>query len=83
MRLDPKIFRLDHVHIDAAGLATICCYKLTAGGNGVGETPVPIPNTAVKPYRVDGTAWETVWESRSLPVLNPTPVSTETGVFYY
>jgi hypothetical protein len=25
--------------------------------HSVGETPVPIPNTAVKPHRVDGTAW--------------------------
>ncbi len=32
-----------------------------------GETPVPIPNTAVKPLRADGTRWVTVWESRSLP----------------
>ena len=82
MRLDPKIFRLDHVHKDAAGLATICCYKLSAGGNSVGETPVPIPNTAVKPYRVDGTAWETVWESRSLPVLNESLPFSRTGGFF-
>ena len=27
-------------------------------------TPVPIPNTTVKPLTVDGTARETVWESR-------------------
>ena len=27
-------------------------------------TPVPIPNTTVKPLMVDGTARETVWESR-------------------
>src|SRR5476651_2568786 len=32
-------------------------------------TPVPIPNTEVKPHTADGTAWETVWESRSLPAL--------------
>ena len=32
-----------------------------------GETPVPIPNTVVKPSSADDTAWETVWESRSLP----------------
>ena len=38
-----------------------------SGGDSVGVTPVPIPNTAVKPYCVDGTARETVWESRSLP----------------
>ena len=35
----------------------------------IGETPVPIPNTTVKTYPADGTALETVWESRWLPVL--------------
>src|SRR5262245_36417886 len=28
-----------------------------SGGDGGGETPVPIPNTAVKPSSADGTAW--------------------------
>ena len=37
------------------------------GGDGKGETPVPIPNTAVKPLSADGTARETVWESRTPP----------------
>ena len=32
-----------------------------------GETPVPIPNTMVKPWTADGTTLETVWESRWLP----------------
>ena len=32
-----------------------------------GVTPVPIPNTMVKPGTADGTALETVWESRRLP----------------
>ena len=31
------------------------------------ETPVPIPNTMVKTWPADGTALETVWESRWLP----------------
>ena len=35
----------------------------------IGETPVPIPNTMVKTYTADGTALETVWESRWPPVL--------------
>ena len=30
-------------------------------------TPVPIPNTMVKRFTADGTARETVWESRWLP----------------
>ena len=39
------------------------------GDHGEGETPVPIPNTEVKPFSADGTAWATVWESRTLPRL--------------
>ena len=30
----------------------------------MGDTPVPIPNTTVKTQSADGTALETVWESR-------------------
>ena len=40
-----------------------------AGGYRSRVTPVPIPNTEVKPDTADGTVWETVWESRSLPAL--------------
>ncbi len=38
-----------------------------SGGNGREETPVPIPNTEVKISSADGTAWATVWESKTLP----------------
>ena len=31
------------------------------------DTPVPIPNTTVKTQSADGTALETVWESRWAP----------------
>ena len=41
------------------------------GGYRRGETPVPIPNTAVKPSTADGTAGVTPWESRSLPGVFP------------
>ena len=53
------------------------------GGNGEGETPVPIPNTEVKPFSADGTAREAVWESRSPPknFLNPEPLGGS-GFFY-
>src|SRR6185295_10477798 len=40
-----------------------------AGGHRIRVPPVPIPNTEVKPDTADGTIWETVWESRSLPAL--------------
>ena len=44
------------------------------GDHGEGVTPVPIPNTEVKPFSADGTAWVTVWESRTLPRLINEPV---------
>ena len=34
-----------------------------------GATPVPIPNTMVKTWTAEGTALETVWESRWPPNL--------------
>src|ERR1700742_4089241 len=39
------------------------------GGYRGRVTPVPIPNTEVKPATADGTACAGVWESRSLPGL--------------
>src|SRR5688500_2123881 len=39
------------------------------GGYGGGVTPVPIPNTEVKPACADGTWGEIPWESRSPPHL--------------
>ena len=38
-----------------------------SGNYSEGETPVPIPNTAVKPFSADGTALGAGWESRTLP----------------
>ena len=38
-----------------------------SGDHGGGATPVPIPNTAVKPASADGTWGETPWESRTSP----------------
>ena len=40
---------------------------LYPGDHGGGVTPVPIPNTAVKPSSADGTARVAWWESRTLP----------------
>ena len=39
------------------------------GDEGGGDTPLPIPNREVKPARADGTAGETLWESRSSPIF--------------
>ena len=40
-----------------------------SGGYGEGETPLPIPNRAVKPLSADGTWLARAWESRSPPVF--------------
>ena len=49
------------------------------------ETPVPIPNTMVKTWEADGTALETVWESRWLPdqEKNNRQVSDEYRSWFY
>src|SRR5215467_12489860 len=41
-----------------------------SGGYTTRATPVPIPNTEVKPRWADDTARVTAWERRSLPGLN-------------
>ena len=41
--------------------------KIFPGDHGAEETPDPIPNSEVKLRHAYGTAWEAVWESRSLP----------------
>ena len=40
---------------------------IASGDDGVEETLLPIPNRTVKLYSVNGIAWVTVWESRTLP----------------
>src|SRR5437588_8491727 len=40
-----------------------------SGGHGEGETPLPIPNRAVKPLSADGTWPARAWESRTPPVF--------------
>ena len=44
-------------------------FLYVSGDYGKEVTPVPIPNTEVKLFSADGTAWESVWESRTLPEL--------------
>ena len=39
------------------------------GGHSEGETPLPIPNRAVKPLSADGTWLTRAWESRTPPVF--------------
>ena len=47
----------------------LASFNNLAGDNSKEATPDPIPNSVVKLFRVDGTAWVTVWESRSLPAF--------------
>ena len=41
-----------------------------SGGFSEGETPLPIPNRAVKPLSADGTWLARAWESRTPPVFS-------------
>ena len=43
------------------------------GDDSGGDTPLPIPNREVKPASADGTAGETLWESRSSPIFYVEP----------
>ncbi len=47
--------------VQAGGMVTIA----------EGETPVPIPNTEVKPSSSYDTVWATAWENRTLPFHPP------------
>jgi hypothetical protein len=42
-------------------------FKYFFGDHSEEDPPVPIPNTEVKLFSADGTAWVTMWESRSSP----------------
>jgi hypothetical protein len=54
------------------------------GGYSGGATPVPIPNTVVKPSSADGTALATRWESRTPPGIDLKAWSTLwIGPFFY
>jgi hypothetical protein len=53
------------------------------GGHTGGATPVPIPNTEVKPSKADATAAVRQWESRTLPGYNKGPlVERSAGLFF-
>ena len=45
------------------------------GGHTGGATPVPIPNTEVKPSKADATAAVRQWESRTLPGYKRSPMT--------
>src|SRR5690348_10892125 len=59
-------------------------FQRFSGDHTGGVTPVPIPNTVVKPSRAHGTARVTAWESRSSPGLNSQNASASCwGVFVF
>ena len=55
--------------------------RTISGGHGGGETPVPIPNTAVKPVSADGTWGVAPWESRTPPGFLRTKPPAHAGGF--
>jgi hypothetical protein len=56
--------------LGANALGSITKKSQVSGGHSGGVTPVPIPNTEVKPASADGTWGATPWESRSPPELS-------------
>ena len=63
MRLDHNIY-ISQLH---SRYVIVTIYARYFGGDSEEVTPVPIPNTEVKLFCADGTAWATVWESREPP----------------
>ena len=62
---------------------TISVFKDVPGGLTGGATPVPIPNTEVKPSKADDTAAVRQWESRTLPgYKRPVRLQNLTGLFF-
>jgi hypothetical protein len=53
------------------------------GGLAGGVPPVPIPNTEVKPSRVDATAAVRQWESRTLPGYKQSPLVERSAGFCF
>lgn len=54
-----------------------------SGGYIEEAIPDPIPNSEVKLFGADGTAWVTVWESRTLPGYNEAPYREVRGFTYF
>ena len=50
-----------------------------SGGYSGEVTPDPIPNSEVKLASANGTAWETMWESRTPPDFSWKPPTVRSG----
>ena len=57
-------------------------HSTNLGDHSVGDPPVLIPNTVVKPYRAESTWLDTAWEDMSSPDTNQT-VKNFLTVFFY
>ncbi len=72
-RLVLMVVRLDHLPTPLKQRDRHKSYLQTfsnlAGDNSEEATPDPIPNSEVKLFCVDGTAWVTMWESRTSPAF--------------
>ena len=66
MRLDHLLSKEEEVEIECVLLFSYQAETFLVPMR-LGDTPVPIPNTTVKTQSADGTALETVWESRWAP----------------
>ena len=53
------------------------------GGITGGATPVPIPNTEVKPSKADDTAAVRQWESRTLPGYKKSLLVKASRLFHF
>ena len=53
------------------------------GGLAGGVTPVPIPNTEVKPSKADDTAAVRQWDSRTLPGYKKSLLEQSGRLFYF
>ena len=54
----------------------------SSGDDSKRDTPVPMPNTEVKPLNADGTWLVTTWESRKLPVTKRTHADHTTACVF-
>ena len=80
MRLGHKLF-----HLCPLVAGSVFFSLKVFGGNSEEVTPVPIPNTEVKLFSADGTARETVWESKTPPenLVESPVVGNDAGLFYW
>ena len=78
--LDQNNPRISQIYVQFWGCRDIPLTILS--GDCQGGTPVPIPNTEVKPLNVDDTWWETARESNYRKVIQLLSKVMKTGFFF-